>query len=330
MDVSSRSGITEDIVEKDYYITLILRELVRKNPEIVFKGGTSLSKAHHIINRFSEDVDITFTEHIGSSKRKKLKYDIIGKISEEIELPILNWDKIESDKEYNHYDFGYESISEIQNPVPPTVILETALMSYAFPTEEKEITSIVYDYLWESDKEILEQYDLLPFSMRVQSVNRTLIDKMFAVCDYYMLDRSRRNSRHLYDIYKLYPHVIEDEAFYELVKEVWLHRSKMDKMVAPSARENVDILGLVGKLSDEDFYKDDYDNRTKGLISDDLSYDVVIAFYRQLMERVLSQVKFDYTKWQKERFDDESSDDFINAAIAYNEKNHLYNSIQLL
>ncbi len=26
-------------------------------------------------------------------------------------MPILNWDKIESDKEYNHYDFGYDSVS---------------------------------------------------------------------------------------------------------------------------------------------------------------------------------------------------------------------------
>lgn len=286
MDVSNRSGITDDIIEKDYYITLILRELARRNAEIVFKGGTSLSKAHHIIDRFSEDVDITFTEHIGSARRKKLKYDIIGKISEEIELPILNWDKIESDKEYNHYDFGYESISEIQNPVPPTVILETALMSYAFPTEEKEITSIIYEYLWESDKEILEQYDLLPFSMKVQSVDRTLIDKMFAVCDYYILDKARRNSRHLYDIYKLYPHVTEDDGFYDLVEEVRLHRSKMDKKVAPAARDDVDILGVVRKLSDEDFYKDDYENRTKGLISDNLSYDEVIEFYRQLMDRV--------------------------------------------
>ena len=286
MDVSNRSGMTEDIVEKDYYITLILRELAGRNDDIVFKGGTSLSKAHHIIDRFSEDVDITFTEHIGSARRKKLKYDIIGKISEEIELPILNWDKIESDKEYNHYDFGYESISEIQNPIPPTVILETALMSYAFPTEEKEITSIIYDNLLESDKEILEQYDLLPFSMKVQSLNRTLIDKMFALCDYYMLDKARRNSRHLYDVYKLYPYVTEDNEFYNLFQEVRFHRSKMDIKVAPAAREDVDILGVVRKLCDEDFYKDDYENRTKGLISDNLSYDEVILFFKQLMERV--------------------------------------------
>ena len=67
-----------------YNITLILRELAIKNTEVVFKGGSSLSKAHHVIDRFSEDVDITFTEHIGAARRKKLKYNIIGAISEKI------------------------------------------------------------------------------------------------------------------------------------------------------------------------------------------------------------------------------------------------------
>ena len=42
------------IVEKDYYVTMILKLLSEKAPECVFKGGTSLSKCHHAIDRFSE------------------------------------------------------------------------------------------------------------------------------------------------------------------------------------------------------------------------------------------------------------------------------------
>ena len=44
--VSERTGIDESIVEKDYYVTMILKELVQRNPNVVFKGGTSLSKAY--------------------------------------------------------------------------------------------------------------------------------------------------------------------------------------------------------------------------------------------------------------------------------------------
>ena len=60
-----------------------------------------------MLNRFSEDVDITFSEHIGEAKRKKLKYNVMKEISEELDMPISNWDEIESDKNYNCYIFTY-------------------------------------------------------------------------------------------------------------------------------------------------------------------------------------------------------------------------------
>ena len=50
------------MIEKDYYVTMILRLLSEQLELCVFKGGTSLSKGFHVINRFSEDIDITFNE----------------------------------------------------------------------------------------------------------------------------------------------------------------------------------------------------------------------------------------------------------------------------
>lgn len=44
------------IIEKDYYVTMILKELSKRAPKCVFKGGTSLSKCYHVIDRFSEDI----------------------------------------------------------------------------------------------------------------------------------------------------------------------------------------------------------------------------------------------------------------------------------
>ena len=70
---AEQSGRTPIVVEKDYYVTLILKLLAEQLDLCVFKGGTSLSKGYHVINRFSEDIDITFKEHIGESRRKKLK-----------------------------------------------------------------------------------------------------------------------------------------------------------------------------------------------------------------------------------------------------------------
>lgn len=78
-EANAQTGITRSIIEKDYYVTMILKLLRQSAPEIVFKGGTSLSKCFHLIDRFSEDIDITYSEHIGESRRKKLIYELLDK-----------------------------------------------------------------------------------------------------------------------------------------------------------------------------------------------------------------------------------------------------------
>lgn len=142
------SGRTPVIVEKDYYVTLILKLLSEQLNQCVFKGGTSLSKGFHVIDRFSEDIDITFNEHIGESRRKKLKNVVLKGISEELGMPIANWEETQSDRDYNAYLFSYESVFGLQDDrLPQYVKLETALGSYAFPTQVVEIRNYIGDYL---------------------------------------------------------------------------------------------------------------------------------------------------------------------------------------
>lgn len=146
-----------------------------------------------------EDIDITFTEHLGEARRKKLKYNILKPIADELGLVIGNFDSVESDKNLNHYDFYYDSVvgDRVSNAIPPYVKLETSLMSYDFPTEKREIRNYLLDALETEEEEFIITYDLKTFPMRVQSLNRTLIDKVFAVCDYYLQGKAHRNARHL-------------------------------------------------------------------------------------------------------------------------------------
>ena len=95
------------IVEKDYYVTMILKLLSEKAPECVFKGGTSLSKCHHAIERFSEDIDIAFSNELTQGQRKHLKNEIIAGISQSLGLPISDWDRTRSRRDYNCYTFDY-------------------------------------------------------------------------------------------------------------------------------------------------------------------------------------------------------------------------------
>lgn len=161
-------------------------------------------------------------------------------------------------------------------------------MSYAFPTEEKELGNYILDALGAEEEELISNYDLDAFPMRVQSLNRTLIDKIFAVCDYYMLGKAHRNARHLYDIYKLTEHVEMNGDFLKLVKEVRAHRITMGREIAPAAPLDVNILELVQKICDEDFYKEDYRETTLKLISDSLEYEMLKKHYRELTEKIFA------------------------------------------
>lgn len=217
------------VVEKDYYVTLILKLLSEQLEHCVFKGGTSLSKGFHAIDRFSEDIDITFDEHIGESRRKKLKNVVLKGISEKLGMPIANWKSAQSDRDYNAYHFSYQSVFDLEDDrLPRFVKLETALGSYSFPTQSLEIGSYIGDYLEEKGKsDVAAKFQLNRFVMKLQALERTYIDKIFALCDYYLQGKSKRYSRHLYDIYKLTPMIKFDDNFEKLVKEIREHREKM-------------------------------------------------------------------------------------------------------
>lgn len=278
-DSSSR---TPAVVEKDYYVTLILKLLSEQLAECVFKGGTSLSKGFHVIDRFSEDIDITFKEHIGEGRRKKLKNVVLREISEELGMPIANWEETQSDRDYNAYLFSYESVFGLQDDrLPQYVKLETALGSYSFPTQTVEIRNYIGDYLEGRGRtDLAERFSLGRFSMNLQSLERTYIDKVFALCDYYLQGRSKRYSRHLYDIFKLTPLIEFNDGFTELVREVREHRSKM--RICPSADEAVDVPAVILEFCGNSFYREDYQAITDYFAEDAVSYDDVIGQMRTL------------------------------------------------
>lgn len=61
---ASQLGINAVIIEKDYWVSQVLRALADQFPvDFVFKGGTSLSKCYRLIQRFSEDIDVLILQN---------------------------------------------------------------------------------------------------------------------------------------------------------------------------------------------------------------------------------------------------------------------------
>lgn len=282
VQASDSISLMPEVAEKDYYVTLILRMLAGQLEHCVFKGGTSLSKGFRVIDRFSEDVDITFDEHIGESRRKKLKNIILKGISDELDMPIANWGSLQSDRDYNAYLFAYESVFNLTDDrLPQHVKVETALGSHSFPTQDVEIHNYIGDYLENRGRhDLAEQFSLDRFHMKLQSLERTYIDKVFALCDYYLQGKSKRFSRHLYDIYKLTPLIKFDDAFASLICEVRKHRSEMQ--ICPSAQDDIDVSAVILEFCDNSFYKEDYQSVTSYFVADLIDYDDVIAQMRLL------------------------------------------------
>lgn len=280
--VTNKNAIRPEIVEKDYYVTMILRLLSERLPFIVFKGGTSLSKCHKAIKRFSEDIDITIDTTISQGQKKKVK-EAIEEVSAILGLSIPNIDKTRSRRDYNRYEIEYNPIDELDDvAVLPAVILDTSYTAISFPVSELPVHNYIGDMMVEEAPDYIEKYALSPFSMKVQDISRTLADKVFAICDYYLQNKTEKHSRHLYDIYKLLPHVPQDDSFKKLVKEVRQVRALSP--VCPSAKQDVDVVDLLKRIVSENVYKSDYENITENLLEEELNYETVIPALKQIAE----------------------------------------------
>lgn len=69
-------AIPTNVIEKDYYVTITLKALSEKLDDMVFKGGTSLTKCYQLLDRFSEAIDISYTAESGTpgdARKRRLK-----------------------------------------------------------------------------------------------------------------------------------------------------------------------------------------------------------------------------------------------------------------
>ena len=133
------------IIEKDYYVTLFLKELAKKVPDLIFKGGTCLSKCFKLIDRFSEDIDITLHPDKQTQSKKKHLKQTIKDICNELQLSLLNEEETRSRRDYNCYKIDY--FSKYTNlSVKQNLLVETTFLSDVFETEIKQGSSLIYDY----------------------------------------------------------------------------------------------------------------------------------------------------------------------------------------
>ena len=283
LKVSSETGIEASIIEKDYYVTLFLKKIVELQPNIIFKGGTSLSKCYKVINRFSEDIDLNIdtVSKPTEGQRKKLKENIVS-IIDEFGFTLDNADNVRSRRNYNRYIIDYPTVFS-SNFLKEHLIIETAVYIKAYPCERLQATSIIYDYLKQNGyDDLITKYGLEPFELNVQTASRTLIDKLYALGDYYLSDAVQEHSRHIYDIFKLSDIVSLDANLKQLVSEVFDERKPHEQCC--SAKDGIDMNVLLQEIIDKDIYKKDYENITEKMLFEDVPYSTAIKTLQKIVD----------------------------------------------
>ena len=276
-------GILDVFIEKDYWLFLLLKEIFKNTErQYVFKGGTSLSKCYGLINRFSEDIDISYSANFSSvnSGEIKRKFKGITKAIREVGLEIKNTDELRWNRYFNQFICPYESAFSNGN-IETNIIIELAAQTPSFPSEERMISSFIGDYFKKINREdLISEYELEPFMIRVQSLSRTLVDKTFAMCDYYLTNKCSRHSRHIYDVSKLLGVVDLDQNLANLYSEVRNYRKEIK--ACHSARNDHKLFALINSIIEEESFKIDYENITMKLLYEKCPYSTCDAALKRL------------------------------------------------
>lgn len=205
-DVSRRTGIRSDIVEKDYYLTLLLWELAERQDTLpaYFKGGTALYKAIGRMLRFSEDIDLTVEIHDCSKSQGKKRLEVAANGYHTLSRT--------SDKARESNQRG--SITSVYEYNPVTTVdaddalqrfghvkVEATSFTISEPFESLEISPLLYSEATSEQRQILDtNYEVKPFSINTIKMERIFADKILAAEFYYQRHMLFDTAKHLYDL----------------------------------------------------------------------------------------------------------------------------------
>lgn len=196
------------LVEKDYWATQVLRVATAPTDGglSVFKGGTSLSKAFRIIERFSEDVDLLLvTGDMGNALKRRLRA-VADRVTDELGLKQTR--EVEG-RGFLNARFAY-TVDQQTAFLTRGVLLEIGSRGGPDPNEQRDIMSLMGDAAERAEPGSSADYsDLAPFTVTALSPERTLAEKLAFLHHRSSIDDEdmlRRHARHLYDVAMLLRH----------------------------------------------------------------------------------------------------------------------------
>ena len=199
---ADRLDVDPGAIEKDYWATEVLRSAtapVSGIDELVFKGGTSLSKGYGIISRFSEDVDVLVVCQQTGQPLKRLLRKVAKRASDDLGVA---YEREHEGRGYLNARYSYTARRSV-GFLTPGVLLEIGSRGGRWPNERLPVRSLMSQVAADTDPAAVDDYsDLGVFHVTVLAPERTLAEKLAflhhraSVGDHTAL---RNGARHLYD-----------------------------------------------------------------------------------------------------------------------------------
>lgn len=206
-------GLREAIIEKDYYVTEALRIIEQEaGSQVIFKGGTSLSKGWGLIQRFSEDIDIfldptAFDPPLGKEAIDRELKKLRQTIERHSGLTFIEKESQTIGGFGRNDRFQYIQRFAVAGEIRNRVFVEAGTASGREPTERVQLQSYIGQFLRATGVSLGAE-DEGPFTMRLLHFRRTFVEKMFAI--HAKVEAFKREgkeiggyARHYYDLYCL-------------------------------------------------------------------------------------------------------------------------------
>jgi hypothetical protein len=209
VSVAEATGIPAEHVEKDFWVTEVLRGVVDAatalGVEIVFKGGTSLSKAFALIERFSEDVDVlvVLSPQESTGARDRTLKALVDGAARSTGLAPAGVPEATTKGAKRGARFRYRPAAAAAGGVSDGVFLELGSRGGGMPATPLPVSSLIARHA--SDR-ITGAPEADPVVVRVQAPWRTLVEKLVLLHTAHSADElaaAIRGARHYYDVHRL-------------------------------------------------------------------------------------------------------------------------------
>ena len=311
-ETSAQLGFSEVVIEKDWWVCMVLRAVFQSKygKHIVFKGGTSLSKAYAVIERFSEDVDLIVDYHFlgfndfkSKSQIKKLRkasgYFVIAEFREElidqlIKIGISTEDfqiefdpKVDDTSDPNTLKLFYKSVVPSETHIQKKVIIQMGARALSEPSEKRKISSYI--------DQVFKDYDFTfpEFDVKATLPTKTFLEKVFLLHEEFSKPiekiRHHKLSRHLYDLDRLMNSEYGEKAIADkdLFNKIAEFRELMNNVRGISFENHQrDLLNIIPPAEVIDLWERDYKIMQENMIvGDSLSFSDLIEKLKLIQEK---------------------------------------------